>query len=150
MPYKTLAEKVAANRRWRHRNPSKAAEYSKRWRTKNPEKARIAIENWKAANPEKVLRKMRRNRGLPEPTRAEPKLCECCGGPPGKNRFLSLDHCHKTGEFRGWLCQKCNIGIGKLGDNEEGVLRALDYLRRDHTSPLDNPCEAALNHNLHS
>lgn len=129
MPFKTLAEKVAFNRGWRHRNPTKAAEYSKRWRTKNPEKARIAIENWKAANPEKVLRKMRRGRGLPEPTRDSPKLCECCGGPPDK-RFLSLDHCHKTGKFRGWLCQRCNMGIGKLGDDESGLLKALEYLRR--------------------
>lgn len=49
MPYKTLAEKVAANKRWRHANPKKAAEYSLRWRTKNPEKARAAINAWHAA-----------------------------------------------------------------------------------------------------
>ena len=45
-------------------------------------------------------------------------------------RRLAVDHCHETGRVRGVLCHACNTALGKLGDNEEGVLRALDYLRR--------------------
>jgi hypothetical protein len=45
-----------------------------------------------------------------------------------------FDHCHETGEFRGWLCNTCNTGLGMLGDNEAGLLRALEYLRRDLTA----------------
>jgi len=41
---------------------------------------------------------------------------------------LNLDHCHDTLSFRGWLCGKCNSGIALLGDNKEGVQRALKYL----------------------
>jgi len=41
-----------------------------------------------------------------------------------------LDHCHTTQEFRGWLCSDCNVAIGKLGDDTQGVLKALDYLER--------------------
>ncbi len=53
--------------------------------------------------------------------------CDCCGRTTSK---LSLDHDHETDELRGWLCQTCNVAIGSLGDNIEGVARALDYLKR--------------------
>ena len=52
-------------------------------------------------------------------------LCQCCGIYSDR---LHLDHCHTTGNFRGWLCESCNTGLGKLGDTIDGVLRALKYL----------------------
>lgn len=65
------------------------------------------------------------------PTYPEPDNCECCGATPrGRYRSLMADHDHRTGQFRGWLCGKCNTGIGRLGDNIEGVSNALDYLNR--------------------
>lgn len=41
---------------------------------------------------------------------------------------LVVDHDHITGKIRGLLCQACNGAIGKLGDNVEGVMRAVKYL----------------------
>lgn len=69
--------------------------------------------------------------GFPNPLRPPPtsNACECCGRVDTK-RQVALDHDHKTHEFRGWLCMHCNTGIGKLGDSEQGVLLALEYLRR--------------------
>ena len=58
--------------------------------------------------------------------------CQCCGA-SGK---LILDHCHQSGDFRGWLCQSCNVGIGKLGDSEEAIRRALDYIVRSKIPKL--------------
>lgn len=66
---------------------------------------------------------------LPSPTREMPDACESCGGPATGIGSLHLDHDHETGEFRGWLCQKCNMGIGQLGDNIEGLQQAIDYLK---------------------
>ncbi len=61
-----------------------------------------------------------------------PKSCQCCGRDakvvPGEK--LLLDHDHKSDTFRGWICDSCNTGIGKLGDNLEGVLNAVRYLQR--------------------
>jgi hypothetical protein len=53
--------------------------------------------------------------------------CDCCGR---TDKELLMDHCHKTEEHRGWLCQSCNIGIGRLGDCIEGVKKAVEYLLR--------------------
>ena len=57
----------------------------------------------------------------------KPEFCECCGEIPRK---WVVDHCHDTNEFRGWICDRCNTGIGKLGDNVEGVMKAIKYLER--------------------
>jgi len=53
--------------------------------------------------------------------------CDCCGK---KSDTLNLDHNHITDKFRGWLCPNCNTGIGKLGDNVEGLTNALKYLEK--------------------
>lgn len=89
-----------------------------------------------AENPQKecdrVREKMRehKRKGLPQPTRICPSLCECCGNIPGKNS-LHLDHCHLTGLFRGWLCGKCNMALGLLGDNAAGVANLARYVARE-------------------
>ena len=41
---------------------------------------------------------------------------------------LYVDHCHMSGKVRGLICQKCNSGIGFLGDSYDNVKRALEYL----------------------
>jgi Recombination endonuclease VII len=72
--------------------------------------------------------------GLPTPTRPEADNCEVCGGfsfKKGKRAALCLDHDHVTGAFRGWLCDGCNTGIGRLGDNVAGLARAIAYLERN-------------------
>jgi len=40
-----------------------------------------------------------------------------------------IDHCHETNKIRGLLCMPCNVGLGMLGDNEEGLLKALKYIK---------------------
>lgn len=50
--------------------------------------------------------------------------CWCC-----RTRLWKVvDHEHDTKRVRGLLCQDCNLGIGKLGDDLEGVARAVAYL----------------------
>jgi hypothetical protein len=68
----------------------------------------------------------------PKPSRPMPALCECCGQPPpgrgrDKGRLLP-DHCHALGVARGWLCSKCNTGLGLLGDDLPGIDRMRNYL----------------------
>ncbi|MFG2359346.1 endonuclease domain-containing protein [Streptomyces sp. NPDC048521] len=62
--------------------------------------------------------------------------CEVCGRTPqeasrsGRFARLSLDHCHQTGQLRGFLCSPCNSGVGHLGDNPERLRGALKYLTK--------------------
>ena len=55
-----------------------------------------------------------------------PDRCTCCG----TSSEVVIDHCHDTLAFRGWLCHKCNVGIGLLGDTVEGTQKAVQYLKR--------------------
>jgi HTH-type transcriptional regulator/antitoxin HipB len=72
-----------------------------------------------------------RSKGLPAPSRPCPQTCEACGSPPlGKDKTLCLDHCHDTGAFRGWLCSRCNKGVGMCGDTLDGLLLRVAYLER--------------------
>ena len=57
-------------------------------------------------------------------------LCAICGKPDQRYKNLAVDHCHTTGEVRGLLCRLCNTGIGALGDDVAGLLKALKYLEK--------------------
>lgn len=50
----------------------------------------------------------------------------------GKNKksVWVADHDHVSEQFRDWLCHKCNLGLGNLGDNYERCIRAAEYLRK--------------------
>ena len=65
-------------------------------------------------------------KGLRQSAGTPPSKCECCGS----EDTLLIDHCHDSLDFRGWLCNSCNVGIGHLGDNIEGLEKALSYLRK--------------------
>lgn len=125
-----------SNRSYYARYPERRAEATRRYRSKpeNKQKQLERLRAWERKNPEKVRVTERRKKGLPEPTRPCPILCECCGRHSlrvsKRGRFsLHLDHDHVTGSFRGWLCNPCNLAIGMLGDDETGVRRALAYLQ---------------------
>jgi hypothetical protein len=65
--------------------------------------------------------------------------CALCGtNDPGRKGWV-IDHCHSTDRIRGILCTKCNTGVGLLGDNEEGLLLALVYLRLPPVEERNSP-----------
>ena len=143
-------------RKWYLNNPDKVRASRLKWKAAHPEKykeiSRAATLKWREKNPEKVqamalrFKEGRRNiashnvayrqrNGLPDPTHGITTACECCGGPPGK-KGLVLDHCHTTKEFRGWICTKCNLGLGALGDTAEGLCKALNYIAKYYKRSL--------------
>ena len=62
--------------------------------------------------------------GLVRPPLGNP--CQCCGR---TDKMLFCDHDHKTGKFRGWLCQTCNTALSRLGDDLTGVMKMVNYLK---------------------
>jgi len=63
-----------------------------------------------------------------EAGRPRPDTCEVC-------RELHIrvvfDHCHATGVFRGWICDRCNRVLGLCYDDPELLNKLAKYLRRN-------------------
>tara|TARA_R100000951_G_scaffold55346_1_gene46479 strand:+ start:49 stop:462 length:414 start_codon:yes stop_codon:yes gene_type:complete len=45
-----------------------------------------------------------------------------------KSTVWSFDHCWETLTFRGWLCHRCNRGLGFFTDDKQSLLNAAAYL----------------------
>jgi len=43
---------------------------------------------------------------------------------------LDVDHDHETGEVRGLLCRRCNLGIGFFKDSIRLLKNAIEYLSK--------------------
>lgn len=64
--------------------------------------------------------------------------CAICGSEHPKSYGLwHTDHDHVTGKVRGILCQQCNVGLGKLGESQDGVVRAIKYLTESVDTEID-------------
>lgn len=68
----------------------------------------------------------------------KPEICDLCGKKPPHNKKIVLDHCHETEQFRGWLCDPCNVGLGNLGDNLDSLMAAVLYLQKAEGKLVDN------------
>ena len=58
--------------------------------------------------------------------------CDICG--ESAYRRLDIDHDHASGLFRGFLCGRCNKGLGLLGDSAASLRNALEYLQNHESS----------------
>ena len=54
-------------------------------------------------------------------------MCAVCHEKP-QNEQLSLDHDHATDEFRGYLCQPCNLMIGNAREKISYLQAGINYL----------------------
>lgn len=58
-------------------------------------------------------------------------LCAICGTPPdgnGNASVLHVDHDHETGDLRGMLCTRCNVGLGMFRDDFNALAAASQYI----------------------
>lgn len=139
----TLRKVREGNAKWRSRCKECEA-LDKRLRAKNAHRDR-SKEHLTARY--LTLRRYAKDLGIPWADVVErypaDNRCEICGrtpeeaNPGGRFARLSLDHCHKTGKLRGFLCGPCNSGVGYLGDTPEQLRAALEYLLRDDSPPAD-------------
>jgi len=60
--------------------------------------------------------------------RKKPRYCEICG----REGKIVYDHNHKTGNFRGWICNQCNIALGMVGDNPKILILLSEYLKNSN------------------
>lgn len=121
--YAAHKEEKKAKARARYKaNPNFTKEQRKR--------RRLAVRKWMAKHQSQWrLKKQEERIGRPRP-----EVCEVCGRRNGKHG-IALDHCHKTGAPRGWLCYSCNTILGHAEDNPEILRKLIDYL----TARLEAP-----------
>ena len=63
--------------------------------------------------------------------RPKPEQCEICGAfGNDTKKGLCYDHDHKTGKFRGWLCQRCNLALGMVKENTEILFGLIEYIKK--------------------
>lgn len=115
----------------KHSNKCKSC-YSIYWALYYPKsKAHIRHKNQRYYQTKgDIIRAKEREKGrlaLGIPIPVETDSCQICGKTP-TTRSLSVDHCHKTNRFRGFLCSNCNLGLGYFKDNPELLEKAKDYL----------------------
>ena len=60
----------------------------------------------------------------------EPFECPICGKRTiaGITSKVVLDHNHRNGKARGWICDSCNTGIGRFKDDAELLKRAIKFI----------------------
>ena len=115
------------------------ADKSKEWRIEHPVENKQRKLAWQEKYPEKYrrmnVRRSWKKLGF-DPDLIESKLathngkCEICSQPPKLYKELSVDHCHSTGKFRGFLCYQCNLAVGQFEDRIDLLQSAIKYLAR--------------------
>jgi hypothetical protein len=73
----------------------------------------------------------------------KPDLCEICGG---RHPKIVLDHCHATGLFRGWLCDRCNRVLGSVNEDPNLLRQIAEYCE---IPSEDRPVRVFLTRNGH-
>lgn len=74
----------------------------------------------------KIRLKEKRDR---ESNRPRASICECCYELPDTQGIV-WDHNHKTGIFRGWLCNRCNRVLGMCKDSVDTFKNMIKYLEK--------------------
>jgi hypothetical protein len=139
---------IAQSTKWANDNPGKRKKIYQKYGKDNREKCNKSKYDWIERNKiqyKKIQKDWRENnkekirgyKNLPIPTHEYPKdgLCECCGSVETfKHKSsqgihtLSLDHCHNSGEFRGWICNSCNRTLGVSYESISRLRKAANYL----------------------
>ena len=88
----------------------------------------------KKAIPSKVRREYEAKH--PRPKIGEEFYCRVCDRTivVQGNRDVNLDHSHETGDIRGWICNRCNTGIGNLRESVSILRRAIKWIKGTLTS----------------
>mgnify|MGYP003643435406 FL=1 len=136
---KNPGARAQETKRYREKYPDKVEANQKRYREKNidkiREKNREAVARIRKTNPEKEKQRLQRFytkkkiKQVIEAGREKPQLCEICLSDEFR---IVFDHCHNSGKFRGWICDRCNRVLGIVRDSPK-LLRDLSlYLEKDN------------------
>lgn len=104
--------------------------WDKRHREMTPEKKKLRTDRRRRANQESnaLTRYGISNQQVTEMLERQNNCCLICVETFTKTPHI--DHCHVTGEIRGLLCSRCNMGLGMFRDNPSLLQAASRYLQK--------------------
>ncbi len=153
---RVLTEDEKAQRR-QHWSENKVLINKKRKqdRARDPERYRASQRKWYRANRELVKKREKERiakigtkviyarhkanrdaRLVNMAGRPKPLVCDLCNG--SDNRGIVFDHCHASGKFRGWLCDRCNKVLGLLKDDPSLLRKMATYLEKSVGREVDS------------
>ncbi len=116
---------------YRAENPGIHRNRTATWRANNPEKARataVAAQQQRLLDPKRFQKRLvwkyKISEELADQIASGLVSCEVCQS----TEKIVVDHCHKTGQFRGVLCHKCNVVLGFAEDNAPRLAGLITYL----------------------
>lgn len=116
-------------------------ERSRAWNIANPKKAKVMKRSWylkqQTLRPFVKRQLAWRQKGInitPEQylikLAEQNSCCKICRRPEKVfKKSFAPDHDHKTGIIRGLLCGPCNPALGYFQDDQDRILRAINYLK---------------------
>ena len=128
------------HREWYGQNSESVKSRSKAWKRANPSKRNTNLKNWRSRRRFLVAlqssrQAAKKHDGMSCTATAEEieaaftGKCHICGVPESEcDRRLHLDHDHDTGAFRGWLCARCNMVLGRVCHSPELLLAMSSYV----------------------
>jgi Recombination endonuclease VII len=134
MASKIREKRLEANRRWYTKHQKSALERKATAYKADPVKFNARSDAWQKANPLRAAELSRIGKQAKQEIaagRPRPDSCEVCRR--SSKRTLHFDHCHTTGNFRGWLCNGCNAALGHAKDDPNTLLKLAEYLRNGAT-----------------
>lgn len=116
-------------RRWRNLHKPQINEYKKEYSKRQVSKE-YSKDYWKYKKAKREL-ELKTKAGRPRPD-----ICDVCKG----NHHLRIvfDHCHQSGNFRGWLCDRCNKVLGLIYDDPVLLRNLAEYLERTSSVKTNN------------
>ena len=121
---------------WQRKNPDRYNARNRKWCSENKDKIRATVKRFYFNHPTRRRVKTLKKYGLTIETYNQMLFeqngkCVICGIPQEEMmRPFAVDHCHRTGKVRGLLCFCCNTMLGKVNDNVNILISAIEYLER--------------------
>lgn len=127
-------------KRYKDKHPEKVAATRSRYRSseKGLRKGAQLANKIRLAYPEREkLRQIKfyerkEERLALEAGRPRSKTCDICWS----NERIVFDHCHNSGKFRGWLCDRCNRTLGQVKESIPLLRKLIAYLEK-HNGKID-------------
>lgn len=137
---KKINKKYAKNQkentqRWAKDNKKYLKNYKTDWWNKLSDfkKKDLSLRNYFGLTIEEYLKQLKKQNGV----------CGICGNKETRTNkrtneitCLVVDHNHKTNQFRGLLCNRCNVAIGMFSDNTQIFKRAIRYIIKGNKSKI--------------